>query len=106
MGLAMLVALPALSMKDRQQKWLSGLFMANVLATPVIAIVYFYPTFSEKLLLLGSIWGLTAPAAMLMLALMFRKRMQRARGLALMETPYRQKNTANAYTPQSLTSDI
>jgi hypothetical protein len=35
--------------------------------------VYFYPTFTNKLLFLGFPWGITAPLAMLMLALMFKK---------------------------------
>ena len=57
--------------------------LANALVTPLIAIVYFYPTFSQKLLFLGFPWGITAPLAMLMLALMFRKNSQTSNALRL-----------------------
>ena len=48
-------------------------FFANALATPLIALVYFYPTFSISLLFVGSAWLITAPGAMLTLAGHFRK---------------------------------
>jgi hypothetical protein len=72
MGLAMLMALPVF---DRLgfQKWVRISFLANVIVTPLITIVYFYPVYSEKLLFLGFPWGITAPLAMLMLAIMFKK---------------------------------
>jgi hypothetical protein len=35
-------------------------------------VVYFAPTFSNRLLLLGFPWGITAPAFMLLLALALR----------------------------------
>lgn len=73
MGLAMFAAVPVFD-KTGFQKWVRASFLANALATPLIAIVYFYPVFSEKLLLLGFPWGITAPLAMLMLAVMFRKK--------------------------------
>lgn len=72
MGIAMLLALPAFE-KHGFQKWVRISFIANAAVTPLIAFVYFYPVFSDKLLLLGFPWGITAPLAMLMLALMFRK---------------------------------
>jgi hypothetical protein len=72
MGLATLFAIPVFE-KHGFQKRVRISFLANALATPLIAIVYFYPVFSEKLLLLGFAWGITAPLAMLMLALHFRK---------------------------------
>ena len=72
MGFATLVAIPVFEKKGFQ-KWVRLSFLANALATPLIAIVYFYPVFSEKLLLLGFPWGITAPTAMLMLAIMFKK---------------------------------
>lgn len=72
MGLAMFIALPAFD-KNGFQKWVRISFLANALVTPFITIVYFYPIFSEKLLLLGFPWAITAPLAMLMLALMFKK---------------------------------
>lgn len=71
MGLAMLMAVPALE-KQGPQKWVRLSFLANASVTPLISIVYFYPVYSERLLMLGAIWGVTAPLAMLMLALMFR----------------------------------
>jgi hypothetical protein len=40
--------------------------------TPVITTVYFYPTFSVPLLVLGSPWIVTASGFMLTLALYFR----------------------------------
>lgn len=72
MGLAMLVALPVFEKKGFQ-KWVRISFLANALVTPMITFVYFYPTYSEKLLFLGFPWGITAPLAMLMLAIMFKK---------------------------------
>lgn len=72
MGLAMFIALPAFD-KNGFQKWVRISFLANALVTPFITIVYFYPIFSENLLLLGFPWAITAPLAMLMLALMFKK---------------------------------
>jgi hypothetical protein len=72
MGLAMLIAIPAFE-KRGFQKWVRISFLANAIVTPLIAFVYFYPTYSEKLLFLGFPWGITAPLAMLMLAIMFKK---------------------------------
>jgi hypothetical protein len=74
MGLATLIAIPVFE-KYGFQKWVRVSFLANALATPLIAIVYFYPVFSEKLLMLGFPWGITAPLAMWMLAMMFKKNM-------------------------------
>ncbi len=72
MGLATLFAIPLFE-KQGFEKWVRYAFIIHSLATPFIAFVYFYPTFSEKLLLLGAPWGITAPAFMLLLALLFRK---------------------------------
>lgn len=72
MGLAMLAAVPVFERKGIQ-KWVRISFLANALVTPLITFVYFYPAFSEKLLFLGSPWAITAPLAMLMLAIMFKK---------------------------------
>ena len=57
------------------QKWVKISFLANAFDTPLIAFVYFYPEFSEKLLLLALPWTITAPLAMLFLAIMFKKNM-------------------------------
>jgi hypothetical protein len=72
MGLATLIAIPIFK-KEGFQKWVRYAFIAHTLVTPLIVFVYFYPTFSERLLLIGVPWGITAPIFMLMLALMFKK---------------------------------
>ena len=72
MGLATLFAVPVFE-KQGFQRWVRISFLANALVTPLIAFVYFYPEFSEKLLLLGIPWTITAPMAMLLLAVMFKK---------------------------------
>ena len=72
MGLACLIAIPAFEKKGFH-KWVRISFIANAAVTPLITIVYFYPTYSYKLLLLGFPWAVTAPWFMLMLALLFRK---------------------------------
>jgi hypothetical protein len=72
MGLAMLMALPVFERKGFQ-RWVRFSFIANVLVTPLIGFVYFYPVFSERLLLLAIPWTITAPLAMLLLAIMFKK---------------------------------
>jgi hypothetical protein len=76
MGLAMLLALPVFE-KKRFQRWVRISFLANALVTPLIAFVYFYPEFSERLLLLAIPWTITAPVAMLLLAIMFKKMTQK-----------------------------
>jgi uncharacterized protein (TIGR03382 family) len=73
MGLATLVAVPALS-KVGFERWVRLSFIAHALVTPLISIVYFHPTFSTKLLFLGFPWAITAPLFMLMLAIMLRRR--------------------------------
>jgi len=55
---------------ERAVKWF---FIANFLVTPLICIVYFYPTFSYGLLLLATPWIVTASGSMLVLALYFKK---------------------------------
>jgi hypothetical protein len=72
MGLASLIAIPAFE-KEGFQKWVRISFIANAAVTPLISIVYFYPTYSHNLLLLGFPWAVTAPMFMLMLAMLFRK---------------------------------
>lgn len=72
MGLATWVAVPLFG-KREVQRWIYKAFLAQALTTPLISIVYFYPTYSEKLLMLGYLWGITAPLFMLMLSLVFRK---------------------------------
>ena len=75
MGLATLVAVPVFK-KQGFQKWVRVSFIANASVTPLITIVYFYPVYSQQLLLLGFPWGITAPLAMLMLAILFKKELK------------------------------
>ncbi len=72
MGLATLFAMPVFE-KHGFQKWVRYSFLAHTLVTPLIAFVYFYPVFSDQLLLLAIPWAITAPVSMLLLALLFRK---------------------------------
>jgi len=73
MGLATLFAVPALS-KVGFERWVRTAFIAHALVTPLISIVYFYPTYSQGLLVLGFPWGITAPLFMVLLAVMLRRR--------------------------------
>lgn len=73
MGLATLVAIPALG-KAGFERWVRMSFIANALVTPLISIVYFYPTFSPKLLMLGFPWAITAPLFMALLAILLHRR--------------------------------
>lgn len=73
MGVATLLAVPAIG-NVGFERWVRFSLIANALVTPLISIVYFYPTFSTKLLFLGFPWAITAPLFMLMLALMLRRR--------------------------------
>ena len=73
MGLASLLAVPAVSSVGFE-RWVRLSLIANALVTPLISIVYFYPTFSTSLLFLGFPWAITAPLFMLMLAIMLRRR--------------------------------
>jgi hypothetical protein len=52
MGLATLVAVPALSNLGFE-RWVRLSLIAHALVTPLISIVYFHPTYSTKLLFLG-----------------------------------------------------
>lgn len=72
MGFVTLFALPVFE-KQGPQRWVKRVFLAHGLVTPLIAFVYFYPTFSNDLLLLAVPWGVTAPLSMLLLAVLFRQ---------------------------------
>ena len=48
--------------------------MLNAAATVLAGVVYFYPTYSHRLLLIGFPWGITAPLFMLLLAVALRRR--------------------------------
>jgi uncharacterized protein (TIGR03382 family) len=73
MGLVTLFAVPALN-KVGFERWVRISFIAHVLVTPLISIVYFYPMFSQNLLFLGFPWAITAPLFMLLLAILLRRR--------------------------------
>jgi heme/copper-type cytochrome/quinol oxidase subunit 4 len=73
MGLATLVAIPALG-NSGFERWVRLSFWAHALVTPLIAVVYFYPTFSETLLSLGFPWAITAPLFMVLLALHLKRK--------------------------------
>jgi len=72
MGLATLIAIPALGTSDFD-RLVRAAFAAHAAMTPVIAFVYFYPTFSQSLLLLGLPWAITAPVFMALLAVKLRR---------------------------------
>ena len=72
MGIATLLAVPVFE-KQGFQKTVRLSMLANFLVTPLIGFVYFYPDFSEKILLIALPWVITAPLAMLMLAILFKK---------------------------------
>jgi hypothetical protein len=73
MGLATLVIIPALEDTGVERR-VRVACMAHVVATVLAGIVYFYPTYSYKLLLLGFPWAVTAPLFMLLLAVALRAR--------------------------------
>ncbi len=73
MGIAAMFAVPALS-NVGFERWVRRSLIAHALVTPLISIVYFYPTFSQSLLFLGFPWAVTAPLFMLLLAIMLRRR--------------------------------
>ena len=79
MGLATLVVIPALGDTAAERR-LRIACIANVVATVFAGIVYFYPTYSPRLLLLGFPWGVTAPMFMLLLGIGLRARESAARG--------------------------
>ena len=72
MGFATLFAVPIFE-KQGFQRWVRYSFLIHSLVTPLIVFVYFYPYFSETLLLIGMPWAITAPLSMLLLAIMFKK---------------------------------
>jgi len=73
MGLTTLVVIPALGSTGAERR-VRVACVAHVVATVLAGIVYFYPTYSYRLLLLGFPWGITAPAFMLTLGLALRPR--------------------------------
>jgi len=79
MGLAALFAIPTVK-QSSFERWVRLSLIAHVLVTPLISIVYFYPTFSENLLFIGFPWAITAPLFMVLLASMLLKRSNQQSG--------------------------
>ena len=75
MGLAVLFAVPAFKGKGIT-KWARFSFISHAIVTPLIAFVYFYPTYSGKLLFLAVPWAITAPVTMLTLTLFFTNKLK------------------------------
>jgi hypothetical protein len=73
MGLATLATVPALRETDAERR-VRVVCVANVVATVLAGVVYFHPIYSNRLLLLGFPWGITAPLFMLLLGLALRAR--------------------------------
>lgn len=75
MGLATLLAIPALRTKGLE-RWVRLSCIAHVAATVLAGVVYFSPNFSNRRLLLGFPWGITAPSFMLLLGVaLWRRRL-------------------------------
>jgi hypothetical protein len=72
LGLVTLVLIPAFE-KNGVERWVRRACMANVVATLLSGVVYFYPTFSNRLLMLGLPWAVAAPACLLLLAITLRR---------------------------------
>lgn len=73
MGVAVVLALPALR-RDGVERWVRISGLAHVAATVLAGVVYFSPNYSNRLLLLGFPWGITAPSFMLLLGVALRRR--------------------------------
>jgi hypothetical protein len=71
MGITALLIIPALRRggAEGRARIACG---AHVAATVLSGVVYFYPTFSQRLLLLGFPWAITAPVFMVLVALALR----------------------------------
>ncbi len=72
MGLVALLVIPAVGRTGFDRKVRLAL-QAHVVMTPVIAVVYFAPTFSNALLMVAFPWAITAPLFMAMLAIRIRR---------------------------------
>lgn len=72
MGFTALLTVPIFK-KRGWSRWVRYSLVAHAVTTPLIAYVYFYPVFTEELLLWATPWAITAPLFMLMIALSFKK---------------------------------
>ena len=75
MGVAAVLIIPSLH-DTRDERRVRLACIAHGAATVLAGVVYFYPTYSYRLLLLGFPWAVTAPLFMLSLATMLRARDQ------------------------------
>jgi hypothetical protein len=73
MGIAALVIIPALAHTPAERR-VRIACMAHAVATVLSGVVYFYPNYSQTVLLLGFPWGITAPLFMLLLGVALRAR--------------------------------
>jgi hypothetical protein len=73
MGMATLLAVPALRGVGFE-RWVRASLIAHAAVTPLICFVYFYPTYSGRLLFIGFPWALTAPLFMGMVAVLLRNK--------------------------------
>ena len=73
MGLTAVLVIPALK-STALERWVRIAAVLNAAATVLAGVVYFYPTYSSRLLLIGFPWGITAPLFMLLLAIALRRR--------------------------------
>jgi len=73
MGFAALLLIPALRDTGVERRTRVAC-IAHVAATVLAGVVYFYPTYSQTLLLVGFPWGVTAPLFMVLLGLALRAR--------------------------------
>lgn len=73
MRLTTLAAIPVFE-ENGFQKRVRIAFMANALVTALISFVYFYPVFSDILLMLGLPWAIAALLSILIFALMLREK--------------------------------
>lgn len=77
MGIATVLVIPALG-HSRVERWARLFCIGNAIATVLASVVYFYPTFSSRVLLLGLPWAAAAPLCMLLLAVTIRRRLPRS----------------------------
>ena len=73
MGVAAVLIIPSLH-DTRDERRVRLACIAHGTATALAGIVYFYPTYSYRLLLLGFPWAITAPLFMVLLAFVLRAR--------------------------------
>lgn len=73
MGVAAVLIIPALH-DTRDELRVRVACIAHGAATALAGVVYFYPTYSYRLLMLGFPWAITAPLFMVLLAFVLRAR--------------------------------